>query len=185
MSEAPDRREDEDCPSAEVCEHGCDQHPKPVELTEAERRDAQRSKVTTSDMARALDPILYPHLNPLMQDWPRLMQLTRQVRVAFVAFGWVSPEEAKAREAAARREALLEAETIRAEAEQCLMSLRATVARVEALALPDGIWKGDKHVRLTRRDRSLGCDITESYVRVDDLSAAIAEPERDEEGGND
>lgn len=38
MNEAPDHRENEDCPSAEVCEHGCDQHPKLVELkTETEK----------------------------------------------------------------------------------------------------------------------------------------------------
>lgn len=30
MPEAPDHREDEDCPSAEVCGYGCDQHPKPA-----------------------------------------------------------------------------------------------------------------------------------------------------------
>lgn len=35
-------------------------------------------------------------------------------------------------------------------------------AAVEELAAPDGVWKGAKHVRLTRRDRTLGCDITES-----------------------
>ena len=33
MPEAPDHREDDDCPGAEVCEHGCDQHPKPADAT--------------------------------------------------------------------------------------------------------------------------------------------------------
>ena len=51
--------------------------------------------------------------------------------------------------------------------------LRAQVARVEALAATDGVWKGEKHVRLTRRDPRLGCEITESYVTVDDLQAAL------------
>lgn len=50
---------------------------------------------TTADLARALDPILYPHLNPLTQGWQRLMQITLQVRTVFEAAGWVSPEAAR------------------------------------------------------------------------------------------
>ena len=110
--------------------------PKPT-LTEAEQG-------TVADLARKLDPILYPHMNPLMQDWPRLMQIARQVRTVFQAAGWVSPEEAKAREAAARREALLEAAehcTARAnEAHRCdlhVVSDTWDVAAVDLRALAE------------------------------------------------
>lgn len=128
--------------------------------TEAERKDAQRSKGTMADMARALDPILYPHLNPLTQGWPRLMQITTQVCVVFRAAGWVGPEEAKAREAAARREALLEA----------------------ADALPR-MTEGDERIG-TRRFPPLRRDAYSLAIEeAQGALRALAEPERDEEGG--
>lgn len=129
-------------------------------------------KTTLADLARALDPILYPHLNPLTQGWPRLMQITTQVCVVFRAAGWVGPEEAKAREAAARREALLEAaeelvpEDLRRHGANCdteMERLRAKVARVEALA--------SRYYR--RREWAVATEI-----RI-----ALAEPERDKESG--
>jgi hypothetical protein len=56
------------------------------------------------------------------------------------------------------------------------VELREQVARVEALygGEPPPVWIADtKVVRVTRRDRRLGCDITESMVRVDDVRAAL------------
>lgn len=109
---------------------------------------------------------------------------TADVAKGLVDAGWVSPERFAAEmEKASDFVSVFSGSAAKQEARA--EKAEAKVARVEALALPDGIWKGDKHVRLTRRDRTLGCDITESYVRVDDLTAALAEPERDEEGGND
>lgn len=57
----------------------------------------------------------------------------------------------------------------------------SALAAVQALAEPNGAWKGAKHVRLTRRDSRLGCDITESYIKVDDLRDALATPTTSEE----
>ena len=101
-----------------------------------------------------------------------------------VEFGWLSPEEAKAREAAARREALLEAadwiesdhpnargllcaaRDIRGFAEIDVAGLAGKVLRVEALI-----------ARLRKSD-----DRTWVSNVAEEFDTALAEAERDEEG---
>lgn len=204
--------------------------PKRVELTEAE-----------VELARAVHALTFPTHTDCE---PRTTDL-RDARLhleALTAAGWVSPEEVTAREAAARREALLEAEEesakqakwiemMRAQkevlaakvalAEEDLAAARAAVERLQE-------WKdsaSDVMLGLQDLGRALGLPLGSSitgtlaakvaqrlkakvtrievlaeewandqgilspdsrYTRnvlLHELRAALAEPERDEEGG--
>ncbi len=134
--------------------------PKPT-LTEAEREDGLARAIWTTGACNL------PLRDPLDVD-------CHDAARAVIASGWVSPEEAKAREAAARREALLQYDRAVAMAREANAAAiehwnradkaEAKVARVEALAEEwDGLVNG----------RS---------VQAAELRAALAEPERDEEG---
>jgi hypothetical protein len=68
------------------------------------------------------------------------------------------------------------ASIVAARVEEARTEDQATIARVEAMASDNGAWKGERHVRITRRDPRLGADVTESYVKVSDLRAALASP---------
>lgn len=126
-------------------------------------------------------------------DVPEANKVTMRAAVAaaldaLTFMGWMSPEEVAAREAAARREALLEAaekhrhEVERLEAEVQawkeqadinvfrgrLAKFEAKVARVEALAKDMRMWCSPEGIA------------TDYAMRIE---AALAEPERDKEGG--
>lgn len=49
--------------------------------------------------------------------------------------------------------------------------LAGQVEAVEALAAPNGAWKGDKHLRVKVKER--GFDVIKSAVLVDDLRQAL------------
>jgi hypothetical protein len=94
---------------------------------------------------------------------PGLIPTPHDIARAVIAAGWVSPEEAKAREAAARREALLEArEDIRAR-RRTFSGLNADPQYLAAMDDAFGLVNN----------------------RLSDVNRVLAEPERDEEGGND
>lgn len=118
-----------------------------------------------------------------------------------IAAGWVSPEEAKAREAAARREALLEAAERVDKAEDELRRVKAASLYADGhmQVIIDMDRRYDRlraHADQTQRelDEALGqvgeydaikAHLTASIREADRLRAALAELERDEEGGND
>lgn len=165
MPEAPDHREDEDCPSAEVCGHGCDQHPKPVELTEAER------ELLGVD---GMFPTQFGWEHPEKWEKSTVRDIGAKVgrivaaRVArIVSQGYVTAAEAAAREAAARREALLEAG-------DHFRRFDEVVARVEALAAKPYYAQGLVGGKVAETNET-------PLVFVSDLRKALAEPERDEE----
>ena len=141
--------------------------PKPT-LTEAEQVEA---------LAAVLDPDVFGDDKPkssahaaLIQWAARRFMATEKAERA-IAAGWMSPEEAKARVAAARREALLEA--------------HAEIKRAEDEADDLTPWRLG-----WKQGCGFGAEVVRQYAtgerpfawEAQRVRAALAEPERDEEG---
>lgn len=158
---------------------------KPVELTEAEALFNilfGHQRIPTYDGTAGQRCTGCDSLNG-ETDGPNSPRQAKHLAALILEAGWVSPEESEAREAAARREALLEAaEKHRVEVERltdaftdaarvghdnakAYLTERRRITRVEALAdCPPGDCEGHP------------------CIWPEDIRAALAEPERDEEG---